>query len=108
MKSIKLIFTLNRETFYLRVLEDKTVLYSDRRWPDPWQFMPKDEKMAMKILRSRNKIPAIVLQWINEANSGKNLEEYNSADTYEDLVPIIKKDATNRGALFQRRIDEDE
>ncbi|MGC9309727.1 MAG: hypothetical protein ACP5D2_03480 [Candidatus Nanoarchaeia archaeon] len=107
MKSIKLIFTLNRETLYLRILENKTIMYSDRKWPEEWQFMPKDDTMARKILMSRNRIPQVVLEWINQANSGKNLEEYNNAEDYEALVPIIKKDAASKGCLFQKRIDEE-
>ena len=97
---------MNRETLYLRILEDKRIMYSDRKWPEEWQFMPKDDSMAKKILMSRNKIPQVVLNWINQANSGKNLEEYQQAENYEALVPIIKKDAASKGCVFQKRIDE--
>jgi len=107
MKSIKLVFTKNRETFYLRLLENKRILYSDRKWPNEWQFMPKDENMARTILMSRNKIPQSVLTWINDSNSGKNLEEYQAAKDYEALVPIVKKDAAHQGCIFQKEIRED-
>ena len=107
MKSIKLIFMKGRETLYLRILEDKRIMYSDRKWPEEWQFMPKDESMARKILMSRNRIPKMVLDWINDANSGKNLEEYQQAENYEALVPIIKRDAASKGCIFQKEIRED-
>jgi len=107
MESTKLVFTINRETFYLRIFEDKTILYSDRRWPEEWQFMPKDESMSKRVLLSRNKIPRIVLDWINESNSGKNLEEYQNAQTINDLIIIVKRDAHSKGAIFERAIVED-
>ena len=104
---IKLVFTKNKETFSIEVLK-KIIYYRDRKFPDGIQFMPEDQTIYRKALMSRNKIPFEVVDWIREANSGKNLEEYLSAKEDEDLVPIIKKDAGERGCVFQKRIDSDE
>lgn len=100
---IKLIFSINRETFYLRIDKDKRVFYKDRKWKDEWQFIPKDAEMSRRVIMSRNKIPMFVLEWINEANSGKSLEEYNNAKTPEDLIPILKKDAVSKGCMFMKQ-----
>ena len=98
-KKIKLIFTINRETFSIEIL-NKVITYQDRRMKKGIQFMPRDAAVRRLIILSRNRIPEWILGWIEEANSGKNLLEYQSAQTDEDLVPIIKKDAGEKGCLF--------
>jgi hypothetical protein len=103
---IKLIFTANRETFTIEIF-NKNIVYKDRKFPPGVQFMPYDKAVRKLIILSRNKIPMWMLSWIEEANQGKNLEEYQSAQTDEDLVPIIKKDAGEKGCVFQKRIDEE-
>ena len=106
---IKLIFNINRETFVIRI-QDKRVFYKDRRFHEEIQILPKDQNMIRKIICSRNKVPMFVLQWINEANSGKNLEEYQTAKDDEALVPIVKKDAAraSKGCMFIKRMDEED
>jgi hypothetical protein len=99
MQKIKLVFTINRETFSIEIL-NKVITYKDRRTKNGIQFMPKDAAVRRLIVLSRNRIPMWMLDWIEEANSGKNLEEYQSAQTDEDLVPIIKKDAGFKGCIF--------
>jgi hypothetical protein len=101
---IKLVFTRVRETFIIEI-QDKVIFYKDKKFPDGIQFMPKDPELKMKVIKSRNRMPPEVLQWIESANSGKNLEEYNSASDDEALVPIIIKDAKINGGVFQKRIE---
>ena len=103
---IKLIFTANRETFTIEIF-NKNIFYRDRKWPAGIQFMPYDRAVRKLIILSRNRIPMWMLTWIEEANQGKNLEEYKAAQNDEDLVPIIKKDAGEKGCVFQKRIDEE-
>lgn len=104
MKKISLIFTINRETFLIEIL-NKIITYRDRMMKKGIQFMPKDVAVRKLVIMSRNRIPMWILTWIEEANSGKNLEEYQSAKTDEDLIPIIKKDAASKGCIFQKRED---
>lgn len=104
---IKLVFTRQRETLTIEV-ENKIILYRDRKYKDGIQFMPKDSNLDMIVLKSRNKFPLEVVKWINDANQGKNLEEYQSAFDDEALIPIIIKDARLNGCVFQKRLDVQE
>ena len=99
---IKLVFTIGRRTFTIEV-EKKIIVYRDNRYPKGFQFMPKDPNFKKMVLFSRNKIPKEVIAWVEDANSGKNLEEYQSAKDDEGLVPIIIHDARVNGCVFQRR-----
>lgn len=99
---IKLVFTRMRETFLIEV-ENKIIVYKDKKYPAGFKFMPKDPDFKKIVLLSRNKIPHEVIKWVEDANSGKNLIEYQSAKDDEALVPIIIKDAKINGAVFQGR-----
>ena len=67
--------------------------------------MPKKPDFEKMVLFSRNRIPKEVVSWVNESNSGRNLEEYQSAKDDEELIPIIIKDAKINGCVFQNRIN---
>ncbi len=99
---IKLVFTRIRETFTIEV-KNKIIVYRDKKYPKGFQFLPKDSNLNKLILFSRNRLSPEIINWIEEANSGKNLEEYQSAKDDEALVPIIIKDAKLNGCVFQRR-----
>lgn len=99
---IRLVFTRIRETFTIEV-ENKIIVYKDKKYPAGFQFMPKDPNFKKIVLFSRNKIPPEVIKWVEDANRGKNLEEYQSAKSDEELIPIIIKDAKINGAVFQGR-----
>ena len=100
---IKLIFTRVRETFTIEV-ENKIIVYKDKKFPTGFQFMPKDKDFKKIVLFSRNKIPKEIIQLVEESNSGKNLKEYQSVKNDEELIPIIIRDAKLKGAVFQKRI----
>jgi len=97
---IRLVFTKIRETFTIEI-EDKIIVYKDKKFPNGIQFLPKEPGFDKMVLFSRNKINPDIVKWINESNSGKNLEEYQEATNDEALVPIIIKDAKLNGAVFQ-------
>lgn len=99
---IKLVFTRVRETFSIEI-EDKIIVYKDKKYPEGIRFMPKDPDFKKIVLFSRNRLPKIVIDWIIDANSGKNLEEYQSANNDEDLASIVIKDAKLNGCVFQGR-----
>ncbi len=100
---IKLVFTRIRTTFTIEI-DNKIIVYKDRKFPRGFQFMPRDPEIRKIILLSRNKLPQEVIKWIEDANSGKNLEEYLSAKDDEALVPIVIRDAKLNGCVFQKRI----
>ncbi len=99
---IKLVFTRIRETFTIEV-ENKIIVYRDKKYPKGFQFLPKDSNLNKIILFSRNRLSKEIINWIEEANSGKNLEEYQSAKDDEALIPIIIKDAKINGCVFHGR-----
>jgi len=99
---IKLVFTRIRETFTIEI-ENKIIVYKDKKYPKGIRFLPKEENFEKIVLFSRNRIPKEVIDWINDANSGKNLEEYQGAENDEALVPIIIHDAKIKGCVFQGR-----
>ena len=99
---IVLIFTKIRETFTIEV-ENKIIVYRDKKYPQGFTFMPKDKDFKRIVLFSRNRLPKEVIEWVEDANRGKNLEEYQSAKNDEELVLIIIKDAKLRGCVFQGR-----
>jgi hypothetical protein len=70
--------------------------------------MPKDPELRKKVIMSRNKIPHYILDLIEEANSGRNLEEYQTCKTDDDFIPIVIRDARIKGCLFQKKMDIDE
>jgi len=102
---IRLVFTHNKEVIQFTV-EKRVIQYWDRLWKESVQFMPKDREFVRKIMLSRNRLPHMIVQWIQTANSGKNLEEYNNCKTDEELVEIVKRDAMLKGLKFQKRFDE--
>lgn len=99
---IKLVFTRIRETFTIEV-ENKIIVYRDKKYPKGFQFMPKDSNLRKIILFSRNRLSQEIINWIEDANKGKNLEEYQNAKSDEELIPIIIKDAKTNGCVFQGR-----
>ncbi len=101
---IKLVFTVGRETISIEI-ENKIITYRDRRFTKGFQFMPVKGNVETILIMSRNRIPKEIVELMKESNSGKNLEEYNEAKNDEDLVLIVKRDATLKGCVFQKRID---
>lgn len=101
---IRLIFTVGRETVSIEI-EKKIVIYKDRKFPTGIKFLPKDDNFEKLVILSRNRIPKEIITLIRNANSGKNLIEYQNAKDDEELVIIIKRDAGLKGCVFQKRID---
>jgi len=91
-----------RDTITIEI-ENKIIVYKDKKYPDGFQFMPKDPNFKKIVLFSRNKLPKEVIQWVESCNQGKNLEDYNAAKDDEALVPIIIYDAKINGCTFQGR-----
>jgi len=102
---IKLVFTKMREVFTIEI-ENKIIVYKDRKYSKGFQFMPKDPNFKKIVITSRNRLNPEVIKWVEDANQGKNLEEYKAAKNDEELVPIIIKDAKINGCVFQGRKDE--
>ena len=102
---IILVFTKIRETFTIEI-EDRIIVYRDKKYPKGFRFMPKDADFKRIVLFSRNRLPPEVVDWVEKANSGKNLEEYQAAKDDEALVEIVVRDARVNGCVFQKKINE--
>jgi len=103
---IKLIFSINRETFYIEI-ENKEVTYKDRKLKVAIQMIPLPSDYMKIIIFSRNRIPKYIIELMEGANEGKNKEEYDLAKDDEELVPIIKWDCANKGCKFEKRVDSE-
>ena len=90
----------NRDIIHLEV-NGKVITYFDKIWGAGVQFMPKDPQFVLKLLKARNRIPFSnhIISWINESNSGKNLEEYNSCQTEEDIIKFVRSDCAKKGLI---------
>lgn len=99
--TLKLIFSSNREVFTITI-KNRIIHYWDRKQKDPIQFLPKDPEIERKIIMSRNRIPKYIIVLINEANTGRSFEEYQSCETDMEMVPIIKRDAGIKGCIFHK------
>jgi len=106
MKTIKLIFSINRETFFIEIC-NMQVVYKDRKISQSMMLVPKDPDSKKRVIMSRNRIPAYIIDFIEQANSGKNLDEYQAAKTNEDLVKIVMWDGKSREAKFEKREDNE-
>lgn len=97
---INLIFTFNREVIKFSI-QDKVIRYYDRKWSNGIQFMPKDVELIKKLIMNRNRIPHAqqILDWIRDANTGKNFEEYTRCTTDEEVAEVIRRDAASKGLV---------
>lgn len=104
--TIKIGFTYNREIIFFEI-ENKKIKYFDRKWNQGVQFMPKDPELIKKLIMSRNKIPMSqqILDWVQQSNSGKNLEEYSRCTTDEEVAAIVRRDAASKG-LVEVKVDD--
>jgi hypothetical protein len=77
----------------------RKVLYFDDQWRWGIQIYPFDKKLVRKLLHAkRAKLQAVGLL-ITDANQGQNLKDYESCETEEDLVKMIKKDCKSKGLV---------
>lgn len=97
---IELGFTINREVVRFQIV-DKQITYFDRKWIKGIRFMPKDVLLVKHLLAHQRVFPLAqnIVGWINEANSGKFLDEYNSCKTDEELANIVRRDALSKGLV---------
>ncbi len=101
---IKLVFTAGREAISFEI-ENKVITYNDRRFSKGIKVIPIEGNVKLISIMSRNRIPEEIVELIEDANKGKNLEEYLGAKDDEALVEIIKRDAALKGCVFQKRVD---
>jgi hypothetical protein len=104
---IRLVFTYQHEVIFFTI-HNKKIIYHDRKFPVGINFIPKDLNFMRTIIMSRNRIASEMIKWINDANSGKNLEEWESCKDDYEVAEIIKKDSKLKGCVFRKMFTEEE
>ena len=99
---IKLVFSANREVlqFYIK---DKIIYYTDRKWKNWIQCIPKDKELVKKIIVSRNKVPKVIARLFNLSKAEE--EQYKKAKDDNELAEIITLDCKRQGVILQSRKD---
>lgn len=96
---IKLIFTIQRETFIIEI-NQKEIFWRDRK-TQRVRLIPKDEKINRLVMMSRNKIPKQVINFFNL--NDEEQKEYDKALDEEELADICIRDVKKKGAVLQKR-----
>jgi hypothetical protein len=104
---IRLVFTYDKEVLIFDI-DNRTILYRDRKWPQGVKFIPRDEGFVKKIMMSRNRISNNMITWINDSNSGKSLEEFNACVDDAAIAEVVKKDARLKGCIFRKAFTGEE
>jgi len=104
---LRLVFTYDKEVLLFDV-DNRTITYRDRKWPNGVRFIPKDETFLKKVLLSRNRISNSMISWMEDANSGKSLEAFNACKDDNDIAEIVKRDARYRGCIFRKMFTGEE
>jgi len=63
------------------------------------QVYPLDKKLIMKLRRTGDKNMQFMAALILDSNRGKELEEYESCNTEEDIAKLIRKDCESKGLV---------
>ena len=103
----RLVFTFNQEVLIFDI-NNKEIIYRDRKWPKGIRFIPKDEGLVKMIIFSRNKISNQLITWINDANSGKNLAEWEACADDDAVAEIVKRDAKMRGCVLRKQFNDED
>lgn len=92
-KMIKLMYKKQNEYFWI-FIDNKSIFYTDKKqgelWGGPLQFLPPDPKVSEKIMKSRNKIPAVYKDLLIIPKD--ELEEFEKAKGDEELKQLVMRD----------------
>ena len=84
-------------------IRDKEIFYQDRIWKDAIRCIPQDEDFIKKIRESRNKYSNKLIEMFTLSKAAE--DEYNLAQTSEELSQIIIKDCHKKGIKLLKRED---
>ena len=100
---IKLVFTIQREAFYLEIV-GREIFYGDRIWKSKIRVIPPDENIRMKIIKGRNRYGNLTLQQFEQFFNlnEEEIAEYNNAKTDEELAEICIKDVKKKGGVLRK------
>jgi hypothetical protein len=104
---IRLVFTYDKEVIIFDI-DNKIIVYRDRKWPMGIKFIPKDEDFIRKVKFSRNRISNDMITWMMDANSGKSLAEWEACKDDLEVSEIVKRDARLKGCVFRKSFTGEE
>jgi hypothetical protein len=96
---IKLSFVGPQRTNIIFEIEDKKVKLFDKNWTNGIQIYPLDMEIVNALKKSKNFNMQLTAALILDANKGKELEQYLSCHTEEEMANMIKQDAYSQGLL---------
>ena len=81
--------------YFVVTIDNHVILYWDKKegalWGGSLQYLPPDPASRMKIINSRNKIPAYFLDLLKVSED--ELKEFETAKTDEELKKLVIRDA---------------
>jgi len=92
----KIVLSINREILTFLII-DRKVYYSDRKFLALIRVLPKPKNLIITIAKSRNRIPMFIANLFNFNKT--EMEEYNTAQTADDLAQIIIRDGKKNGCV---------
>ena len=95
---ITLSFKYQNEFVYF-VIKERVVAYFDKILANGIQIYPRNETLIKTLQQSRSPIMRKYGELIIDANQGKNLLEYQSCQTEEDLAEMIRNDCRSKGLV---------
>jgi hypothetical protein len=104
----KIVLSINREILTFLII-DRNIYYTDKKLGALIRVLPKPKNLLLTIAKSRNRIPMFIIKLFNL--SQEEMDEYNSAQTVDDLATIIIKDGKKNGCILvangDMSVDED-
>jgi hypothetical protein len=87
------------KSYFIIEIDGKRILYKDKLQGELWggslQYLPPDPSVKMKIITSRNRIPAWFIDLFTI--SPNELKEFEDAKDENELKEIVLKDCKNNG-----------
>lgn len=96
---IKLAFVGPQRKIIRFEIEKKVVKYFDELWKNGIQIYPLDKKLIIKMKRMGGQNIKFMVALILDCNKGKDLEEYNSCNSDEEVAEFIKRDCKSKGLI---------
>lgn len=100
-------YIINKEV-YIVTIKGKEVFYWDRKMIEPTRVIPMDERLRLKVIKSRNKLSPRMIEQFNLSKEEK--KEYNAAIKEKDferrLADICKKDClSQKSKLLKEEVE---
>ena len=94
--------TVNREMLTFLII-DKKIYYTDRKFGALIRILPRPQNLISIIAKSRNRVPMYISTLFNL--SKEELDEYNAAQTVDQLAEIIIRDGKKNACVLVANAD---